>query len=174
MPITKAARQQLAAEMDKRRLELRLTWHEVAERGGISLRALSSARIGPGNIRPLTRRRIDQGLRWLEGAGVDNLLTGRDPVPLDSPELAPFLAAVEQQVKDAEDAEGKVARAAGRDPRPLPGEKIFRDPRDIALWTGTEGLNRAKRVKFIAEMRQVRAGDAASAGRRIGLTSART
>ena len=97
MPIDPERRQHLAAVMEDRRLELRLTWQEVAERGDISLRALSSARAGDGDIRPLTRRGIDRGLQWLEGCGVDNILAGHSPLPAA---LGPAQAAVEDFARE--------------------------------------------------------------------------
>ena len=75
-----SARARLAALMDERRLELRLTWQDVADRGGISLRALANARTGDAEIRPLTQAGIEGGLQWERGS-VARILAGGDPVP---------------------------------------------------------------------------------------------
>ena len=76
-----SARARLAGLMDERRLELRLTWQDVAERGGISLRALANARTGDAEIRPLTQAGIEGGLQWERGS-VARILAGGDPLPL--------------------------------------------------------------------------------------------
>lgn len=148
MPIEPDQRQQLAAVMEDRRLELRLTWQEVAEHGGISLRALSSARAGSGDIRPLTRRGIDRGLQWLEGCGVDNILAGRPPLPAElgpaPPHVeslardlgidpnSPAVAAIRQQINRAELAYGDNpagAQVFGTDPAGAVESAIWDDPR---------------------------------------------
>ena len=81
MPTETAARERLAALMEDRRLELRLTWQQVAAAGGLSLKALHSIRGGTSDMRLLTRRAIEEGLRWEPGS-VGIVLGGGDPVPL--------------------------------------------------------------------------------------------
>jgi hypothetical protein len=171
MPIDPDKRQHLAAVMERRRLELRLTWQEVAERGGISLRALSSARTGPGDIRPLTRRGIDKGLGWTEGSGVDRILAGRDPLP--APGLrredfarmvglapdSPFVVAVAEQVDRAIATYGEDVR----------GTVIFGgDPAgqiEAGVWD-SRYHSRDGKVAAIALLRSTRAGESASPARR--------
>jgi hypothetical protein len=80
MAIQTESRRRLAALMDERRLELRLTWQDVAERGGISLRALANARTGDAEIRPLTQAGIEVALKWERGS-VTRILAGGDPLP---------------------------------------------------------------------------------------------
>jgi len=75
------ARRRLAALMNERRLDLNLTWREVAERGRVSMRALGYARTGDDEIRPLTQAGIETGLGWERGS-VSLILDGGDPVPL--------------------------------------------------------------------------------------------
>jgi hypothetical protein len=75
MPTQPEERRRLAALMDERRLELGLRWQEVASAGGISLRALNNARTGDREIRPLTRRGIERGLRWAPGS-IERILSG--------------------------------------------------------------------------------------------------
>lgn len=85
------ARRRLAALMDERRTKLRLTWQEVAERGGVSLRALANARTGDSEIRPLTQAGIEAGLSWGQGS-VERVLAGDDPVLLAAVVSAPRAA----------------------------------------------------------------------------------
>ncbi len=78
----RAARKRLADCMESRRLDLRLTWGQVAERGGTTTETLRQARTGSTRIMPLTRRAIEDGLGWAKGS-VRAVLDGGDPVPLD-------------------------------------------------------------------------------------------
>jgi hypothetical protein len=90
MPTQPEERRRLAALMDERRLELGMRWQEVADAGGVSLRALNNARTGDREIRPLTRYGIEKGLKWARGS-IERVLSGsgetpgggdrRDPVP---------------------------------------------------------------------------------------------
>ncbi len=82
--ITPEARARLAGLMDKRRLELRLTWREVAEAGGVSYEALRATRNGKGDIRPLTQAGIEKAFRWEQGS-ITRILNGGGPVPLEQP-----------------------------------------------------------------------------------------
>ncbi|HLK74037.1 MAG TPA: hypothetical protein VKU77_10370 [Streptosporangiaceae bacterium] len=89
MPTQPQARIRLADQMERRRLELGLRWQEVAEIGGVSLRAINNARTGTAEIRPLTQQGIARGLRWSSGS-VRKILEGGDPEPLPaSPAVAP-------------------------------------------------------------------------------------
>ena len=83
--MTKAeARQRLAALMDERRGELRLRWRDVADLGGVSYEVVRAVRNGTGDIRLLTQRGIEDGLKWQQGS-VRAILEGGDPVPLGEP-----------------------------------------------------------------------------------------
>lgn len=85
MPITPGARRRLAALMDERRAELRLRWRDVAELGGLSYEVIRAVRNGTGDIRLLTQRGIEDGLKWQQGS-VRAILNGDDPVPVpDAP-----------------------------------------------------------------------------------------
>ncbi|MEO3976347.1 hypothetical protein [Streptomyces sp. CAU 1734] len=68
--------------MDERRVDLGLTWREVAVAAKVSYEALRAIRKGEVTASALTKRGIDQALRW-EPGGVDAVQAGRDPVPLD-------------------------------------------------------------------------------------------
>jgi hypothetical protein len=78
--ITPEARERLAEFMDRRRIDLRLTWREVADAGGISYEALRAARNGVGDIRSLTQAGVEDGLQWEHGS-VARILAGGDPTP---------------------------------------------------------------------------------------------
>lgn len=86
------ARRRLAALIDQRRLDLRLTWQDVAERGGVSLRALANARTGDSEIRQLTQAGIEAGLQWEPGS-VARVLEGGDAVEVTSQHAAAPLRA---------------------------------------------------------------------------------
>ena len=107
MPARSAARQRLADLMESRRLDLGLTWREVAEAGNISYEVIRAIRHGNGQIRPLSKRGIEVGLKWEPGS-VQAVLDGRDPVPLanatGSIELAPPVPEPPREA-DAEPAE---------------------------------------------------------------------
>lgn len=80
MPTQPEERQRLAALMDDRRLQLGMRWQQVADIGGISLRALNNARTGDREIRPLTRRGIEKGLQWAPGF-IERFLSGAPADP---------------------------------------------------------------------------------------------
>lgn len=132
------ARQRLAALMDERRLDLRLTWQEVAERGSVSLRALANARTGDSEIRPLTQRGIEAGLHWTPGS-VAEILAGSAPTPrealgartgipvIDQASEAEQVAPYMRQVQDEIDR----ARRQYGDPD---GEQIFGPGQEANTW----------------------------------------
>jgi len=79
MPARIPARQRLADLMERRRLDLGLTWREVAEAGNISYEVIRAIRNGNGQIRPLSKRGIEVGLHWEPGS-VQRIEDGGDPV----------------------------------------------------------------------------------------------
>lgn len=157
------ARARLAEQMEERRLELRLTWREVAEAGGISYEVIRNLRNGRGTgIAPLTARGIDKGLQWVEGHGVGNILNGREPVPVVSPgeEFArqmgvspgdPVVRAVRQQVDRALKAYGPDAT----------GAQVFGDGPagevESVIWNDRT-TDRESKIWAIAALRANRAG----------------
>jgi hypothetical protein len=87
--IDSEARERLADYMEDRRLELGLTWKEVAAAARLSYEVIRLIRTGPGGIRPLTARKLDTGLQW-ERKSVDRIIRdGRPPVPLPGSPGAP-------------------------------------------------------------------------------------
>jgi hypothetical protein len=107
MDITPEARRRLAGIMDERRLDLGLTWKEVAIRGGLSYEAVRALRTGDeGNPEPLTLRKIDRGLEWMPGSSRRVLYEGGEPEDVLSPEERRTLERY---------AQGVVSPAAGRE-----------------------------------------------------------
>lgn len=158
------ARRRLAALMDQRRLDLHLTWQDVAERGGVSLRALANARTGDSPIRPLTQAGIETGLQWEDGT-VEIILAGGDPVP-----AAPAGFVSDEMVKAARPFADKIwqkllnldsgrAPGQGDDDMPDPGgAKLFGEGTpDAEDWdrAGKRGFAVRERVWLIAAL-QVR------------------
>lgn len=76
--INPEARKRLADAMDERRIELGLTWREVAQRGRISPETVRAARNGSSNIPPLTAKALEEGLAWRRGT-IEAILSG-EPV----------------------------------------------------------------------------------------------
>lgn len=158
------ARTRLAELMEERRLELNLTWREVAGAGGISYEVIRSIRNGTGDIRRLTQRRIEDGLRWRPGS-VGQILAGGNPVPLeggtvrhrgdadgpatfmdaDPDELAPYLAQVEREIAEAVAEHG----------REVTGDQIGSfSEQERALWDESP-LPRPKRAAAVAALRML-------------------
>lgn len=69
----------LSEAMEKRRLELRMKWTQVADRADLSGAGLSAIRRGDRSPSPLTRARIEHALRWAPGS-VEAILAGGDPI----------------------------------------------------------------------------------------------
>jgi hypothetical protein len=88
MPISDGTRERLDRLMNDRRLELNLTWRDVAARAGLSYEALRSLRTGTGGVRDLTAVQIARALDWTPRS-VLNVLKGGDPVPAESGEKIP-------------------------------------------------------------------------------------
>lgn len=88
--------ERLDQAMNRRRLELRMNWRELAEAAGISYTALRAIRRGEYRPTELTAQDLDAALQWAPGS-VHAVLDGRDPSPLEErakPEPAEAGAAV--------------------------------------------------------------------------------
>lgn len=68
--------------MEGRRLDLGLSWNDVAVAAKVSIATLRAIRRGTNQPSQLTKRRIDEALRWASGS-VDALMTGGDPKPIE-------------------------------------------------------------------------------------------
>ncbi|MFD2421602.1 hypothetical protein [Amycolatopsis pigmentata] len=60
-------RAQLTEAMERRRVELGLTWRQIAAKSGLSIEALRSVRKERREITPPTRRALEIGLEWPRG-----------------------------------------------------------------------------------------------------------
>ena len=78
MEQVRSARRHLADLMDDRREELRLTWEQVAQLAGVSRETIRQTRMGDSEIRPLTRRGIEDALQW-EAGSIAAILDGGQP-----------------------------------------------------------------------------------------------
>lgn len=85
MIIDKTALQRLNDALEARRLELRLTWREVARKAEITSEGLRGIRNGASG-RVLTRRKLEDALGW-PGGEIDRILAGPQLDPTDA-ELA--------------------------------------------------------------------------------------
>jgi len=83
MPITPEQRDRLDRLMNERRLELGLTWREVAARAGRSYEALRLLRTGPGGINELTAVQFARALGWQPRSILDVLSDGSPAVADD-------------------------------------------------------------------------------------------
>lgn len=73
--------------MDARRLSLNLEWRDLAAEAGVSYETLRALRRA-GNAAPLTKRRVEEALRWTPGS-IDAVLAGGEPTLAESLESAP-------------------------------------------------------------------------------------
>src|SRR3546814_14945765 len=72
--------------MEQRRVELGMSWKDVAAEAGVSVETLTALRKGrtnPDNANPLTKRGVERALLW-EAGGFDDALAGRPPKPQGS------------------------------------------------------------------------------------------
>ncbi len=186
-------RKRLATFMDQRRLDLRLTWREVAETGGISYEALRAARNGEGGMRPLTQAAIENGLQWERGS-VARILAGGDPVPLRpaappgpprDDQMPPLLTVPDQSALEpfVRSVWHDLWQAIGQEPGPgqetpdmpasvleaidasLPAAAIFTAPHERDSW-GIREYTPQQRVQLIAVLRSFTAGTLGETGRR--------
>lgn len=76
---------QLDAAMDARRVDLRMTWREVAEAAELSLAGLSAIRRGERQPSTLSRRRLEDALQWERGS-IEAVMEGHDPTAVNPDE----------------------------------------------------------------------------------------
>ena len=74
-------RTRLDQAMDRRRLDLRKQWKDIATAAGISTAALGAIRRGEYKPSALTARGIEDALQWAHGS-IEAIDAGGDPVPL--------------------------------------------------------------------------------------------
>ena len=71
----------LDSAIEARRLDLGLSWKQLAEVAGISDVSLRNARKGRSDLNSLSKRRLEDALTWGHGS-IDRVLDGGDPAPL--------------------------------------------------------------------------------------------
>jgi hypothetical protein len=77
-----AARSRREEFMDTRRLQLRLTWNQVAELAGLHRDTLREFRAGRGEPNQLTKRGVEHALKWAQGS-IDAIDSDGNPTPLE-------------------------------------------------------------------------------------------
>ncbi|MCX4676753.1 helix-turn-helix transcriptional regulator [Streptomyces sp. NBC_01433] len=77
----------LDGEMNARRLQLGMAWKEVATAAGISYETLRAVRKGQTSGAPLTLRKLEQALRWMQGS-INRVEQGGKPTPDPAAEAA--------------------------------------------------------------------------------------
>jgi len=183
-------RRRLAELMEQRRLELGLTWQQVADAGDVSVRSIHAARTGTADIRPLTARGISTGLRWAPDS-VKKILTKREPEPLHpeaaepaSPRESPSPPPLEDARRDViaalrtltpgstPDAVAAEVEAARRryGPNPSP-EQVFPGPDmgvERSVWDMRTWRPEAELIQEIAAYRTVRTSYGTGRARRTG------
>ena len=70
--------------MDARRLDLRMTWREVADAAGISPETIRAVRRGDNVPGDITKRGLEDALHWERGS-IDSILDDGSPTPLRRP-----------------------------------------------------------------------------------------
>ena len=182
MPTDPEARRRLGTLMDQRRLELGLRWQDVADAGGVSLKALHSARTGNASIRPLTQQAIENGLRWEHGS-IQRVMEDGDPIPLRAVTGVELADATEQEDREpppdpgTDDVTAVVLSAligpierqiwdeVRRHPEGSAATVIFADPVDQAVWLLSQ-YPESERVRMMAAFRAARRHPARRRGMR--------
>lgn len=77
-----AARERLAAEMDRRRIALRLRWEEIAAMAGITTAHLRKFRRGDAGLGAIVEAKAEEALQWEPGS-FRRLEAGLEPIPRD-------------------------------------------------------------------------------------------
>jgi transcriptional regulator with XRE-family HTH domain len=68
----------LVEHLEARRLELRLTWTDLARDSGVTTQTLRQIRAGQAAMRPLTKVALEDALGWARGS-IDATLRGGEP-----------------------------------------------------------------------------------------------
>lgn len=182
MPSRNERRRELARQMESRLTELRLRWQDVANAGGVSLRAVQSARRGDAEIRLRTQRGIEDGLQWPAGYIQDVLdgktptlgvPTGQQPAPASTepaaeaetepvpPAVADAIASLIALVTPMIDTEIRRARLRMQK-TDVSGREVFANEYEQAVWD-LDKMPEYRRVRTIAALRAHRMHDEAEA-----------
>lgn len=146
------ARERLNRLMDERRADLRLRWADVATRAGLTKEGLRGVRQGPGSIRSLTKRGIEDALRWAPGS-IDSILSGGTPtIATDRPRLTVHEGGGEPPTPEPLTlAEFKALVDAKQEPPTPPGGFERDAERDIWGITGFTPWERWVAIKTLRE-----------------------
>lgn len=87
----------LDTAIEERRLDLDLSLDDVATAAKISPAALRAIRRGTSQPKALTKRRLEDALKWARGS-IDEVLAGRDPTPIEYESDAGELTAEERRL----------------------------------------------------------------------------
>lgn len=95
----------LEAAMQRRRVELRMSWRDVSTTAGMSYEGLRAIRKGGRHPNAVTKGRIEDALQWMPGS-VDAVLAGGEVTPAvtttpDQASSSDELAAVEALLEQA-------------------------------------------------------------------------
>lgn len=104
----------LDAAMNDRRLEMRMTWSDLAKAAGTSDVTLRAIRRGDNQPSSLTKRRIEDAFQWSHGS-IDAILTGGNPTPLEEKrEFEPDIAELAERVAkiEARGADNRIEEVA--------------------------------------------------------------
>lgn len=100
-------RRRLTAAMDKRRIELRMQWSDVAAHADMSVAHLRRIRNDEVPVTPLAAANLETALRWAAGS-VEEVLRGGSPRP-----LGPVMPETHVEVQTPAGREGAVVISAG-------------------------------------------------------------
>ena len=118
--------ERLDQALNRRRLDLRMDWNDVADQIGISPESLRAIRKGRNGPKELTARALDDWLNWEPGS-TEALFKGGDPTPrAEAAPPAPPAGAVELTVHVTDEPE----------PDAPPGG--FRNTAERVIWALTE------------------------------------
>jgi|SRR6266508_2654417 len=68
--------------LERRRVELRMSWRDVTREAGMSNEGLRAIRRGERRPTAVTKARIEHALRWATGS-IDAILAGGEPTPVN-------------------------------------------------------------------------------------------
>lgn len=118
--------QRLDQALNRRRLDLRMDWNDVAAEIGISPESLRAIRKGRNGPKEITARALDDWLNWEPGS-TERLFEGGDPAPRADPGPTAPAGAVELTVH---------VNPAEPEPSEPPGG--FRSTAERVIWALTE------------------------------------
>lgn len=74
--------ERLDAVMEDCRLDLGMSWRDLANKAGLSYEGLRAVRRGDRRPNALTKRRLEDALNWAHGS-IDAILDGAGPTPAE-------------------------------------------------------------------------------------------